>query len=70
MADVLRAVRSLAVRYRRWLLAAGACLAVYAGAGFLLAPWILHRQLERRLAETLHRTVTIQKVRVNPFALS
>jgi hypothetical protein len=62
--------RGLAKRYRRWLIAAGALLLIYTVAGFLLAPWILHRQLERRLAAALHREVTIERVRVNPFALS
>jgi hypothetical protein len=31
---------------------------------------VLHRQLERRLGAALHREVTVQRVRANPFALS
>jgi hypothetical protein len=42
----------------------------YAGVGFILFPWVLHRQLEKRLGVTLHREVTIQTVRANPFTLS
>ncbi|HMK72963.1 MAG TPA: hypothetical protein VK454_06470, partial [Myxococcaceae bacterium] len=66
MGSVWHVARGLAKRFRRWLIAAGILLVVYAGAGFLVAPWILHRQLERRLAAALHREVTIERVRVNP----
>ena len=70
MGSLGHVVRDLAVRFRRWLIAVAVLLAVYAGAGFLLAPWILHRQLERRLGAALHREVSVERVRVNPFALS
>jgi len=36
----------LVVRRRRWVFAAAILLFVYTGAGFLLLPWIVHRQLE------------------------
>ncbi len=42
--------RRVVARRRRWLFAAAILLFVYAAAGFLLLPWILHRQLEQRLA--------------------
>ena len=43
---------------------------LYTLVGFILFPWVLHRELEKRLSATLHREVTIQKVRANPFSLS
>jgi Domain of Unknown Function (DUF748) len=63
-------VRGFATRRRRWLLAAAAAVALYTAVGFILFPWVLHGQLEKRLGAALHREVTIQKVRANPFALS
>ena len=62
--------RRLVARRRRWLFALTILLFVYAAVGFILLPWIVHRQLEKRLAAALHRNVTIAKVRMNPFALS
>ncbi len=62
---ISRALRAVA-RRRRWLFAAVILFFVYAAVGFLLLPWILHRQLEQRLATALHRNVAITKVRMNP----
>src|SRR5215813_7064492 len=62
--------RRLVARRRRWLFALAILLFVYATVGFILLPWIVHRQLEKRLAAALHRNVAIAKVRMNPFALS
>lgn len=45
-------------------------VALYAIAGFLVAPPIVRHQLERRLAEALDRPVTVERVRINPFTLS
>jgi hypothetical protein len=42
------------------LVGAGVALVVYTGVGFILFPWVLHRELERRLGATLHREVSIQ----------
>ena len=36
----------------------------------LALPWIVRRQLEKRLTAALHRETTIQRVRTNPYALS
>jgi hypothetical protein len=63
-------VRGFATRRRRWLLAGAAVVVLYTAIGFVLFPWVLHGQLEKRLGAALHREVTIQKVRANPFALS
>lgn len=62
--------RRLAARRGRWLSALAILLFLYTVVGFLLLPWILHRQLEKRFATALHRNVAIAKVRMNPFALS
>jgi hypothetical protein len=70
MATATERLRSLSRRYRRWVVAVAILAIVYSLTGFLLFPWVLHRQLESRLATTLQRPVTIQAVRANPFALS
>ncbi len=70
MTTALQSIRHFVVRRRRWGFAAGTLLVLYAGTGFLLFPWVLHRQLERRLGAALRREVTVQRVRANPFALS
>jgi uncharacterized protein involved in outer membrane biogenesis len=49
---------------------AGSALALYAIAGFFVAPPIVRSQLERILGEQLGRTVAVERVRINPFALS
>jgi len=45
-------------------------LALFALVGFLVVPPIVKSQLEQKLSEALHRTVTVEAVRVNPFAPS
>jgi uncharacterized protein involved in outer membrane biogenesis len=57
-------------RARTLLIWAGGVLAVYAIAGFLVAPPIVRSQLESVLAGQLGRKVTVERVRINPFALS
>jgi uncharacterized protein involved in outer membrane biogenesis len=49
---------------------AGSVLALYAIAGFLVAPPIVRSQLESILGEQLGRKVAVERVRINPFALS
>jgi hypothetical protein len=49
---------------------AAVAIALYGIIGFLVAPWIVQRQLEQRLAAALHRPVSIARVRTNPFTLS
>lgn len=58
------------VRYRIaiWLLAT--VLILYTTFGFLIAPVIIRRVAQSRLTGLLHRQVTIQGVRLNPYALS
>jgi hypothetical protein len=70
MTNAFGAIQRFATRRRRWLWAALGALVLYTLVGFILFPWLLHRELERRLGAALHREVTIQKVRANPFSLS
>ena len=57
-------------RIRRLALWIGGLVALYAAAGFLVAPPIARHQLEQGLAQSLGRKVAIESVRINPFALS
>lgn len=59
-----------ATRLRKFVLWAGGAVALFAVAGFLVAPPIVRAQLERILGEQLGRQVTIERVRIDPFALS
>ncbi len=54
-------------RRRRRVVAA---LAIYTGLGFVIAPAIIKWQLRTQLPALTHRSVTVQQVRVNPYALS
>ena len=45
-------------------------LALFTLVGFLVVPPIVKSQLEQQLSKALHRTVTVEAVRVNPFAPS
>jgi len=57
-------------RRRRLLIVLASLLVLYTVFGFLILPWILHRQLEKRLTAALHRDTTIARVRTNPYAFS
>jgi len=70
IADAVAWATGWAGRHRRLLVACAAALLVYTLLGFLLLPRILHRQLGDRLSALLHREVSIERVRTNPFALS
>lgn len=59
-----------ASKLRRRLLIVAGVIAFYTLAGFFLAPAILKSQLEKRLSTELGRRVTVEKVRVNPYAVS
>ena len=60
----------LGTRIRRLVLWAGGAVALYAVLGFLVAPPIVRSQLEGQLGALLGRKVTLERVRINPFALS
>jgi hypothetical protein len=55
---------------RRFVLWPAVALALYAIIGFLILPLIARSVLVKQLSEKLHRPVTIQAIRINPFALS
>ena len=56
---------------RRVVLASAAGLvALYALLGFVLAPWVLKGQIVKQVGSLTGRAVTVEQVRVNPFALS
>jgi hypothetical protein len=57
-------------RVRKLAMWTGGAIAVYAIVGFLVAPPIVRSQLERVLVDQLGRQVSIERVRINPFALS
>jgi hypothetical protein len=57
-------------RRRRLLIVLAALLVLYTVFGFLVLPWIVRRQLEKRLTAALHRETTVTRVRTNPYALS
>src|SRR5262249_17969396 len=57
-------------RLRKISLWLAGVLALYAVVGFLIAPPIVRHQLEKQLTELLGRQVTVESVRINPFALS
>jgi hypothetical protein len=46
------------------------CLILFGVVGFLVLPPIVKAQAQKRLSSELNRTVSIGKVRINPFALS
>ncbi len=55
---------------RKALGIAVALFVLWAAAGFLVLPRILRPVAERKLAEHLHRPVTLRRLSFNPFALS
>ncbi|HET9939776.1 MAG TPA: hypothetical protein VFR25_01610, partial [Candidatus Eisenbacteria bacterium] len=57
-------------RLKKITLFVGAGLALYAVAGFLVAPRILRSVLLKNLGASLATTPTLGDVRVNPFAPS
>ncbi|MGZ3447620.1 MAG: DUF748 domain-containing protein, partial [Myxococcaceae bacterium] len=57
-------------RRRRLLIVLASLLVLYTVFGFLILPWIVRRQLEKRLTAALHRETTVARVRTNPYALS
>jgi uncharacterized protein involved in outer membrane biogenesis len=66
------ALRELArhPKVRRRLAVAAAVVALYALVGFVGAPPLVRSLLTKKLTAALHRTTTVERVAVNPFALS
>jgi uncharacterized protein involved in outer membrane biogenesis len=55
---------------RRVVAGAGLLVLLYAILGFLVAPTLLRSRLPRELTRILNRPASLQRVRINPFALS
>lgn len=49
---------------------AGVLLALYTVVGFFVLPPVARSQIQKRASATLGRRVTVEKVRLNPYALS
>ena len=47
-----------------------AALVLYALAGFFLAPWLVRRELVAFARDELGRVAEVQRIEINPFALS
>jgi hypothetical protein len=63
---------SMANRSRgaKWTLGIGISLTIYTLVGFLLLPAIIKSQMLKRLPALTKRTVSVQQVNLNPFALT
>lgn len=59
-----------ASKLRRRLLILAGLIALYTLVGFFVAPLVVKSQLEMRLSAELGRKVTVETVRVNPYAVS
>jgi hypothetical protein len=57
-------------RLLSWRSAVVVVVALYAVIGFLVAPWVIKGQIEKRSIEILKRQATVEKIRCNPFTLS
>ena len=58
------------LRFRRRFVIVCVLLVLFTITGFLILPPIVRSQLEKRLTAELGRTVTVEKVRLNPYTLS
>jgi hypothetical protein len=61
---------NLSPRLRRNLWIIAIAFALFTVTGFLILPPIVKSQLERRASAALGRTVTVDKVRLNPYTLA
>jgi hypothetical protein len=57
----------LAPRLRLLVVGAALTFLLYVVIGFLVVPWVVRGQIERRALSVLHRQATVAKVRTNPF---
>jgi hypothetical protein len=58
------------LRRFRWAITAAVLLALYALAGFVLAPWLIARELPAAVREATGREATLAGVEFNPFTLA
>ncbi|MBN1277110.1 MAG: DUF748 domain-containing protein [Deltaproteobacteria bacterium] len=57
-------------KLRKILIWSGVVFVLYTIIGFLVLPPVVKRIAEKKLVEALHRQVTIQKIKINPYILS
>ncbi len=57
-------------RNRKIILIVAALLALYALIGFVVVPWILESMVPEKLSVALNRPVSVENIRLNPFALT
>ena len=55
---------------RKWAIGIGIVLVLYTILGFLVFPAIIKSQMLKRLPALTHRNVSVQQVKLNPYALS
>ena len=56
--------------YQRFVIALALLLAIYAGVGFWLVPYVARAAIEKYVVEDLHRQIVIKDIRFNPFTLA
>ena len=57
-------------RYKKWIIGAVVFFVLFTIIGFFVVPPIVKSVLASQLSAALHREVTINEVRFNPFVLS
>src|SRR5690349_15347462 len=57
-------------RMKKWAIRAGVAIALYTLLGFLVLPAVIKWQMLKRLPALTHRNVSVQQVKLNPYALS
>ncbi len=67
--DWAKKVRQLAGKYRRTLISLATFFFLYTLLGFFILPWSIQRYLTHTFAHDLQRSVTVNKVRFNPYAV-
>ena len=55
---------------RKWAIGIGIVLVLYTLLGFLVLPAVIKSQMLKRLPALTHRNVSVQQVKLNPYALS
>ncbi len=55
---------------RKWAIRIGIVLVLYTLLGFLVLPAVIKSQMLKRLPALTHRNVSVQQVKLNPYALS
>ena len=69
-ADTMQTLTGFTRRRRRWLVGIASALVAYALLGFFLAPWLVRNVAIDAVSENLNAELRLEKVAINPFALS